>query len=1316
MRKTLVSVLLACLTSAPLMGQRVVRRVIPPPEEELRFDSNDFPLTSLPLSQSVDFNFSPNVVFSPDSKRGFVAFPGRLEDDGDRVLAFDVDTAEILALIEVGPNPFFLTLTPDGTQIAVASLFLSDNTPRGENGFTPMQLGSIAAIDIATLNVRRLDFDDVGFSVFNNIVFTPDSATGFIASAVTDEIIRFDMSSMTETGSRLQLEGGSRPASISMANSGEFFTVVLPGSNALPIEDVPDSIQIIDTASFSVAGSIVPDPAEVSAGLGTTVEVAHNFFGANTLSISGNDKYAIITDRENSSGSFIPELASDHALILDLEERTLFQTFNIGGGTGASGVSPNGQYFAAISAVDIFFYDTELLEGTRSSSGNSQFRETSRPAFSTDSSLAYVASPLLDLLNIYDVESGLLSDSIQVGQEYERDNFQVPAGPQDVAVTPDGKTLSVLIFNGNQIELLAETFRLTSPQLIAQNIDRIERRTGETEIIPASQRFFSGLAVTNYGTRDAEVIMRAEGFVQNVFTVANFFLTADPPAVQVCEVGGLGQTTLTWDVTDTATTIEVRSGAADGPVVATGTATGTHDTGETVEDGTIFFLIDAATGDVLDTVTVNHTEVGCPAPFLLISPMTIRICDGSGLGRTTLFWDTTDISDRPEVRVGAADGTLFADLGPRASAQTGTWVSDGLTFFLVDESGTVLDEDTARLTDAGCPLFITETLKPNQQISFTTDRFLTSNQALLEEEDQIDFDGWTDLNTDVDTIAGMFLTYDGTLNRIDGGPISGVLRQVSIFPEIQIRDDRLTSIEITNPNLTSISVLFDLFDSAGELVVTTLQSVIGKDQRTFLILGDPGEPSSVGVFDSFTGLDLIRAFPNPIQVCGDATTGMTTISWNTTGFAEAVEIRVGSADGEVFASGEAIGSMDTGDDVAAGTEYFLLNANTGEVLDSTTVLHIELACPAPYLDATPNPIRICDGSPGGLTTLQWDATDMAEMIELRVGSVTGTLFATGGPIGFATTNRNVTDGTVFHLVNASNATSLDTETIRITREGCPLQDFADGYLRIATPGTVSFESFGNDDRMSVLTAQPFSNESTHFVIPHFVAFDGSETTLTLINPSSIPLAGIVPDLGDEEEGEEEEDPPEEPILVTVTLRANDGSELAPPLIVELPDGVMRKEKIRELFGLQDTGVTITGWIQLVADQPNLVGSAEILTFGGQAASAIALQPVEGTRFVFSHVAEGLGYATGLVAVNPGELAAQVTIEVRNQAGTLVGSLDTVLAPGERLIGLVSELFPEAGELLGGTVQLLSDQALGNLELFFTLDEKLLSAVPATRIN
>lgn len=1313
MRKWMIAALLALFVTAPALGQRVVHKVIPPEELQLRFDSNDFPLTTQPLSQTTDFNFSPNVVFTSDSKRGFVAFPGNAETDGNQVMAFDVETGEVLALMEVGPNPFFLSFTPDRKRLGVASLYLTEDTPRVENGFEPKMLGSISVIDVDSYEVHTLELDDVGFSVFNNVVFSADGSTGFVASAGTDEIIRFDVESMAERRPRLKLQEGSRPASITMSSSGDFFLVVLPGSSALPQEEVPDSIQVIDTATFSVRKSIVPDPNQISNGQ-NTVEVPHNFFGANNLSISKDDKYAIIGDRENSSASVIPELSADHALLIDVDSGEVIQQVSVGGGAGASRVSPDGRYFALISAVDLLIFDVQDMQPRRASSGSSQFRETSRPAFTPDGSRVYVASPILDLLNVYIPSTATLTHNLPVGQDYVRAS-NVPAGPLDVAVTPNGATISVVNFNANEIDLLENTQRLTSPQMVADNIDTTNTGSGQNpEPIPASERFFSGLAVSNYGDKTAEVILTAEGFLRQQQTVTGFYLTANPIAVQVCEVGGLGQTTLNWDVTDVTTSVEIHKDAPDGPLVTSGSTTGSYDTGETVEDGTVYYLIDAVTGELLDNVTVVHTELGCPPPYMLISPSSIQVCNGSGLGQTTVFWDTTKITDHPQVHIGSATGPLFANIGPGGSLQTGRWVTDGMKFVLIDgDTGDVLDEDVVTLTDENCPLSLTQNLLPNQQQTFTPEQFLATNAALAKSGAQSNLNGWVNIDTDVPTLAGTFLTYDGALNRIDGGPISRDTTRTGVLPEIQVFQGRRTTIEVTNPNLTGANVLFDLFNDGGELVASSLQTVVGADRQSFPILGDPDKAGDIGLFDSFTGLHLIGAFPNPIQVCGDATVGMTTISWNATGYAESIEVRRGSPDGEVFASGDPAGNMETGEDVEDGTVFYLINADDGKVLDMVRVTHNELGCDPPYLDATPNPIRVCDGGEFGLTTLQWNATDIATMVELRKGAADGELLTTGEANGFFTTGRTVADGTTYYLVDPSDGKVLDTETVKITREECPLAGFTGGYMRVISPGTVSFEIFGDSRRMSVLSTQDPDNNDSEFVIPHFAVFNGSETILNLLHPSSIPPGGIQPI---PEEGEEEPQP-KDPLQVTVRLHGNDGSLLAEPLELELADGIGKRGSLRELFGLADTGETITGWIEVSSDLPGLIGFAEIRIFGGEAASAVALQPVSSRTFVFSHVAEGLGFGTGLALVNPGPDPALVTIELRNPAGTLLGSIDNyALGPGERLMGLISELFPDAGDLLGGTLKVISDQPLGNLELFFTQNEKLLSAVPATYIQ
>ena len=136
-------------------------------------------------------------------------------------------------------------------------------------------------------------------------------------------------------------------------------------------------------------------------------------------------------------------------------------------------------------------------------------------------------------------------------------------------------------------------------------------------------------------------------------------ITASPNPIQVCD-GGLGQTTIFWNVTgileededEEVAEVEVRVGSETGNLLAAGDITGNAETGEWVTDGMVFYLLDRATGDLLDLVTVRFTEFGCPPPVLVASPNPIRVCD-MGLGETTLSWDATDVTDKVQIRVGA---------------------------------------------------------------------------------------------------------------------------------------------------------------------------------------------------------------------------------------------------------------------------------------------------------------------------------------------------------------------------------------------------------------------------------------------------------------------------------------------------------------------------------------------------------------------------------------------------------------------------------------------------------------------------------------
>src|SRR5262249_38077026 len=98
-----------------------------------------------------------------------------------------------------------------------------------------------------------------------------------------------------------------------------------------------------------------------------------------------------------------------------------------------------------------------------------------------------------------------------------------------------------------------------------------------------------------------------------------------------------------------------------------------------------------------------------------ISPKVIQVCDGTGLGATTVRWQAPPDTPTAEVHIGKPDGELFAR-GPAGVKATGRWVAGGTTFYLMDASkplmeDDVLDQTSAFLTTSGCPSGAVDRLK-----------------------------------------------------------------------------------------------------------------------------------------------------------------------------------------------------------------------------------------------------------------------------------------------------------------------------------------------------------------------------------------------------------------------------------------------------------------------------------------------------------------------------------------------------------------------------------------------------------------------------
>lgn len=83
------------------------------------------------------------------------------------------------------------------------------------------------------------------------------------------------------------------------------------------------------------------------------------------------------------------------------------------------------------------------------------------------------------------------------------------------------------------------------------------------------------------------------------------------------------------------------------------------------------------------------------------NPYLIQVCDGTGLGQTTISWNAKGFSST-EVHIDSPAGPRMVS-GEIGSHVTGKWVKDGMNFFLVDaSSGKVLGKVVVEVTDKGC--------------------------------------------------------------------------------------------------------------------------------------------------------------------------------------------------------------------------------------------------------------------------------------------------------------------------------------------------------------------------------------------------------------------------------------------------------------------------------------------------------------------------------------------------------------------------------------------------------------------------------------
>jgi hypothetical protein len=144
------------------------------------------------------------------------------------------------------------------------------------------------------------------------------------------------------------------------------------------------------------------------------------------------------------------------------------------------------------------------------------------------------------------------------------------------------------------------------------------------------------------------------------------------------------------------------------------------------------------------------------------------------------------------------------------------------------------------------------------------------------------------------------------------------------------------------------------------------------------------------------------------------------------------------------------------------------------------------------------------------------------------------------------------------------------------------------------------------------------------------------------------------------------------------------------------------ESLDQMFGLTGGSLT-TGYLsfQTLTNTAGVEGFVEVAASQGLVLTAETIAGEAEMTMVFSQVAQGGGYWTGLALLNTEQARSLVTIELVSAAGTAVASTVVTLQAREFLVRLLGELFPGVQNQLGGSVRIAATSPIYGLQLFGT---------------
>ena len=260
------------------------------------------------------------------------------------------------------------------------------------------------------------------------------------------------------------------------------------------------------------------------------------------------------------------------------------------------------------------------------------------------------------------------------------------------------------------------------------------------------------------------------------------------------------------------------------------------------------------------------------------------------------------------------------------------------------------------------------------------------------------------------------------------------------------------------------------------------------------------------------------------------------------------------------------------------------------------------------------------------------------------------------------------------------------------------ENLSGGYVKaevIQGDGAAGFEIIELPDSSTVLGLNAaLENSSSQIFSAQLAIQEGFFTNLNLVNTTP------------------------ETRSVTLTAVDSDGSNLGGPVQMSLEAGAQFAQDAGAVF--VDPGQDFTGSLRVDFDSPGVVGD---VIFGDSSnlnfAASVPLQTATFQEAIFPHLANALGFFTGVALFNPGSADAEFTLEVVSSEGESVGQVTEFLSAGQRVSRLVDQFVTDSAGQVGGFVTIVSDQPLVGQMLFGVSGAQgvtLFSAVPPTVVQ